>query len=98
MKKVTGPPGGQVFKVTGPTGKLLAVGQRASTYFEHWSWLVLSPNGSRLRQKHPKGLLKVVSGWLSQSSWTAQYPDFALSLLKCVADVNLWVSSSTVGV
>ena len=61
------------------------------------SWLMLKPNGRRLKQCLPNGVLKVVSNWLLSSRMIDQYPERASSLLKYLALLELWASSSMVG-
>ena len=62
------------------------------------SWLILRPNGRRVKQYRPTGVLNVVRSWHSSAIGTLQYPAFASSLLKIVAPWKLGFISSRVGI
>ena len=55
------------------------------------------PNGRRLKQKRPNGVMKVVSFWLSSVSGTCQKPCLASSTEKTCAPEILPRTSSQVG-
>ena len=61
------------------------------------SWLILRPNGRRVKQYRPTGVLNVVRSWHSSAIGSLQYPAFASSLLKIFTPWNWCLFSLELG-